>query len=198
MIVNPYADKQLMRTYSGTRLLQSTLGIIGEVVKDGPDHHRTWTVQALYAPVPGRALGGIRARLVDPKGFVSFCNQRDLEVLLGDAKPGQYCRWLGKDYVDECDAVWIGLCSDDEDLLDDLYERELFLRAGSPENMLEPGTEIRRFYHREHKRDLDEVLQLIFDADPTTGYGPDPRFETVKYRWERLELRRSHAWPLVY
>lgn len=198
MIVNPYADKHLMRTYSGTRLLEETLGVLGEKVRDGPDYHRVWTVQALYAPIPGRALGGVRARLVDSKGFVSFCNQRDLEVLLGDAVPGRYCRWLGKEYVDENDPDWIGICADDDDLLDDLFERELLLRGETRSPILEPGLELRRFYHRENRKDIDEVLEFLFDADPETGIYPDTRFETIGQRWSILERRRSGAWPLVY
>lgn len=198
MIVNPYTDRYLVRTFEGTRLLQETLGVIGAQVRDGPDVRRIWTVQGLYAPIPGRALGGIRARLIDTKGFVSFCNQRDLEVLLGAGEPGHYCQWLGKEYVDEWDPEWIGICADDDDLLDDLYDRELLLRAESVTDMLETGMELRRFYQREHKRDIDEVLQLILDAEPETGMGPDPRFETVGMRWGILEQRKSNAWPLVY
>jgi hypothetical protein len=197
MIINPYTDKYLIRTHEGTRLLQETLGVIGATVREGPYIRRIWTVQGLYAPIPGRALGGVRARLVDQKGFVSFCNQRDLEVLLGVATPGQYCKWLGKEYLGEWDEDWIGICADDDDLLDDLHERELLLRAESMSGVLESGIELRRFYHREHKHDVDEVLQLIFDADPETGVIPDARFETVGMRWGILERRRSDRWPLV-
>jgi hypothetical protein len=198
MIINPYAERHLMKTVEGTRMLQETLGVIGMEVRDSPDVRRTWTIQTLYAPVPGRALGGIRARLVDPKGFISFCNQRDLEVLLGAGEPGQYCRWLGKEYVDMNDPEWIGIGVDEEDLLDDLYERELLLRAESPTGILTGGQELRRLYHVGNRNDVDEVLELIFDGDPLSGYSPDPRFETVGQRWSRLDRRKANFWPWVY
>lgn len=198
MIVNPYLEKNLVETYPGTRLLKESLGVIGLQVNDGPDPKRKWTVHALFAPIPGRALGGIRAKLIDPKGYVSFCNQRDLEVLIGAGEPGRLCRWLGKEYLDIDDPNWIGICADEDDLLDDLYERELLLRAQSRGGVLEQELELRRFYHVGNRDDVDEVLQLIWDGDPATGEYPDVKFETVGQRWSRLERRKTQPWPWVY
>jgi hypothetical protein len=198
MIVNPYLEKHLVQTYAGTRLLRETLGVIGMEVWEGPDVRRRWTIQSLFAPIPGRALGGIRAKLIDGKGYVSFCNQRDLEVLLGAGEPGRLCRWLGTNYPDMDDPAWIGLCVDEDDLLDDLYERELLLRGESPAGVLEKDIELRRFYHVGNREDIDEVLQLIYDGDPLTGHRPDSRFETLGQRWGRLERRKTMPFPWVY
>jgi hypothetical protein len=75
----------------GTRMLEDPLGLQGAYVLDPLEPARHWWVQWVFAPVPGRALSGIRAKLVDTKGFITFCNQRDLEVMLQHAKPGEWC-----------------------------------------------------------------------------------------------------------
>jgi len=98
MIVNPYKNPERLTTYAGTRILQEDFGIVGAVVADTAEKYRLWRVQALYSPIPKRSRGGIRAKLTDQKGVVTFCNQMDLEVLLGIAKPGSYCWWAEEEY----------------------------------------------------------------------------------------------------
>jgi len=80
----------------GTRMLESTYGLDRVQIPDPKTPGRLWRVQGLYLPVHGRALGGLRAKLEDQKGFITFCNQRDLEVILGLGAPGQYCPWSGR------------------------------------------------------------------------------------------------------
>ena len=202
MILNPYNQKDLLETIQGTRILLETFGLIGSRVFDPHSPLRIWTIQGLYAPIRGRALGGIRAKLVDQKDFVTFCNQRDLEVLIDLASPGGYCWWLDDLYVDFDDEKWVGLCSDEDDLLDDLYDREMGLRAQYPEGtMLPNGMTLERRVHEGPYSDYEESLMFLWDMD-SQGYGPDPRHETVERRWTNYERTlmkdRSKLWHTVY
>ena len=182
MLVNPYAEKARVVAHEGTRLLQADLGILGAEIYDPREPLRRWFIQALYTPVPGRALGGIRAKLIDEKGFVSFINQRDLEVSLGLVAPGKWCVWADQEYVDPESRDWYGICADDDDLLDDLQERELLLRGEFPNGVLYPPLEIERRVHLDARSDFEELHMLLWDMDPDTGYGPDPRLETIERR----------------
>lgn len=186
MLLNPYssANRDLLATIPGTNIIEETLGIAGLVLCEPSNMDRDWTVMSLYAPVPGRALGGIRAKLVDQKGFVTFCNQRDLEVLLEIAQPGGYCVWLDNEYPAPGERDWIGLCVDHEDLLDDLFDREMEARAQLPNGTpLSPGLELERRVHNGIDNDFEETLTLLWDFDPESGMGPDPRRETIEQRW---------------
>jgi hypothetical protein len=187
VLVNPY--QQRLTTFDGTRLLLETLEIVGRGVRDTADPRRIWTIQSLYAPVSQRALGGIRAKLVDREDFVTFLNQRDLEVLLGIGKPGDKCAWSGRRYVGPDDDEWVGFYMDEDDLLDDLQEREMLLRAEHP-GVLPYGLELTRYIHREQHVDFEELWTMLWDADLETGFGPDTRFETLGQRWVRIEQRR--------
>lgn len=190
MIVNAYVESNRVATYEGTRLLQSDLGIIGQEIYDPKEPLRRWFVASVYAPLPGRALGGIRAKLQDEKGFVSFINQRDLEVSLGLVSPGQWCTWAGQKYVDPEDREWFGICADEEDLLDDLHEREMTLRAYYAGGILYPPLEIVRRIHVDVKSDFQETFTLLWDMDMETQMGPDLRLETIEGRWSKTEKER--------
>ena len=189
MLVNLYQGNHQMEVIPGTRMLHAGLGIIGHELCDPmmPDRH--WTINGLYAPVHERVLGGVRAKVQDQKGFVSFCNQRDLEVLLELAKPGDWCIWAGAVYVAPKSTRWCGFCMDQTDLLDDLYERELGLRAEYPDT-LPDGLDIARRVHTDTGEDFEELWVLLRDADPENGYGPDYRRETLEYRWARASRSR--------
>jgi hypothetical protein len=188
MLVNPYVDKRLIVPYIGTRLLQETFGLVGARIQDTIRPQRMWMLQAFYAPVQ-RALGGVRAKLIDQKGFITFVNQRDLEILLGIAEPGSICPWSQKRYVAPDDRAWCGFCADEEDLRDDLHDRELFLRVNSLTGILD-NAEITRRLHLDDNHDVEELYILMWDADPETGLTPDLRIETVERRWKRVERRR--------
>lgn len=191
MIINPYSHKEAITTIAGTRILQQDFGLIGTTIRDPFQRKRLWRISGLYSPVDDRALGGIRAKLVDDKDFFTFVNQMDLEVLLDIAIPGKQCKWSGKKYNEPGDPNFFGLCVDDDDLVDDLYDRELLCRGGTLTGELPPNCEILRRIHLEEKIDVEEYLILMGDFDPETGISPDIRIETVERRWVRVERNRT-------
>jgi len=192
MLLNPYRDRP--SSIPGTRMLEGTFGVVGTRIPDPDNLLRFWDIQGLYLPLKSRAIGGIRAKLVDQKGYVTFCNQRDLEVLLGVGTPGRYCNWSGQHYVDPDDPEWFGFCCDEEDLLDDLYEREILLRAQSVHTggilYPTPDFDINRRVHLGKNNDVEDHFVLVQDIDPETGFFPDTRFETLQRRWIRSERVR--------
>jgi len=201
VIVNPFTleGKNELAPIPGTHIVESTLGILGSTFYDVHHDDRVWSVYSLYTPVIGRAIGGVRAKVVDNKGFISFCNQRDLEVLLQMATPGSYCEWLDQDYVDTNDRDWVGLAVDDDDLLDDLYDRELEARARYPAgSMLEPGLSFERLIHNGRGNDFAENMLLLNDIDLRTGMGPDLNMATIETRWVSIERtaprERARLW----
>jgi hypothetical protein len=196
MIVNPFSHKERMATFAGTRLLQQDFGIIGRTIADPAEPYRIWSIQSLYAPAPGRALGGIRAKLVDQKNVITFINQMDLEVLLGLVRPGTYCRWSERTYAEPGGRDFYGMVADEDDLIDDLYDRELLMRGQSPTGMLEGQIDLIRYVHLEESRDVEEYYILMWDGDPDTGISPDIRLETIEKRWVRVERTRA-PWDLI-
>jgi len=180
VIVNPYSE--YVPVIPGTRMLATDYGLTGAEIVDITNDQRTWTAVGFYAPVPERCLGGIRIKLLDQKGFTTFCNQRDFEILLGIAKPGDFCKWTGKPYPHpHDDDDWFGLCMDLVDLQDDLFERELALRAETA--ALPESSEILRRIHPNTTRDGEDYWILLRDHDMMTGVGPDTRIETLYDRW---------------
>ena len=199
MLLNPF--QSILKTIPGSRMLVEPLGLIGATFDDLKDRDRNWVITNLFAPIHNRHLGGIRVKLEDQKGFVTFCNQRDLELLLGLAKPGDLCAWTGKDYPDFKSYDFYGMCADTEDLEDDLFERELQLRnlmAQAPEcSSVSPmGYSLTRRVHLSKGQDVEQLDMMLYDCDPETGYGPDPRFETLTCRWTKVE-RTPTNWYLL-
>lgn len=195
MLLNPYTPegRVLTATISDTRILQETFGVVGVDIIDLHNRYRTWTVHALYAPMRGRAIGGIRAKLVDQKGFVTFCNQRDLEVLLDIASPGAYCQWLDSEYAEPDSREWLGFCTDEDDLIDDLFDRELEARSLQPAGTeLAAGMGFTRRVHDGLHNDFEEEMTLLWDMCRETGMYPDPRYSTVSSRWSSI-VRTRHA-----
>ncbi len=193
MLINPYGERKLP-TYPGTRLVSVELGVMGATVQDPWRPDRSWTVRGIYAPSKGRALGGLRIKLEDNKNFITFCNQRDFEVLIGLGEPGKLCIWADEDYVEPKSDSWFGLCTDDADLIDDLFDREMAIRAEMP-GVLTTGLEIWRRIHLSRGLDVLEFHILIADAD-RDGYGPDPRIETIEDRWSAVE-RTKQRWEAI-
>lgn len=177
-------------------MLEETFGLVGVEIKDTVEPKRIWTITGFFSPLK-MAVGGIRTRVVDQKDFVSFINQRDLEVLLNDGEPGEHCAWLGEDYVSPYDREWLGFCTDPEDLEDDLFLREAEMRmeqtamTGSP--LLPTSLEITRRVHIGGSTNVTELYYLRGDFDMESGMYPDLRFETVAERWTRVE-RRAEVW----
>jgi hypothetical protein len=179
MLVHPLLGR--LDTVPGTRLLVAHFDLVGRAITDPVDPRRHWRIHGFSAPAPGRALGGVRARLVDQKGFTSYLNQRDLEVLLGIGRPGSRCPWLGRDYVAPDHPAWIGLCADAEDLADDLDEHTLALSALHP--VLLPPVDLPRRIHAGPDDDFEELHVLVPSEDGSL-------------RWARAERRRVR-WELV-
>lgn len=177
-------------------MLEETFGLVGTHVVDPRSTRRDWILDSVYAPIHGRQIGGIRVHATDQKGFASFINQRDLEVLLGIGQPGEYCRWLGKDYVDPLSRdQWIGFVMDEEDLRDDLFAREQELRfvqqemTGAP--YLPADLEIFRLIHLSDGVDCEELLLGLGDQAVAEPWGLDIRINTIDARWLRAERRRA-------
>jgi len=196
MLLNPYTDQHRVRPIPGTRLLEDMIGLVGEEVRDPKEPYKRWRIQSTFAPLRGRVLGGIRVKLIDQKGFITFCNQRDLEVVLGLEAPGNWCVWAGHKYVDPEDRSWIGFCADEDDLLDDLQERELNLRGTTPGGVLTAPLELQRRIHIEEKVDVEELFIFVWDFDPDTGFFPDMRLETIEKRWSRVQ-REKVRWNRI-
>ena len=196
MLINPHGQLPIL---PGTHLLTESFSLVGTVFEDPKQDGRTWSIERLFAPLRGRALGGIRARVVDNKGFMSFVNQRDLELLLDLAKPGDWCHWDRSVYPglnDEEDG-WFGICCDEYDRRDQLQEYELFLRSyySDQYTQLPAGFEYTRRIHKDYGKTVEELLLFLWDLDPSTGLGPDGRLETIERRWSSVE-ERSVIWEL--
>jgi hypothetical protein len=185
MMINPFNDG--IRTIEGTPFVQELAlsDFIGmRVHSENPK--RVWVIQGFLLPSRKRAIQGIRAQVRDQKGFVTFCNQRDLEVLLGLGLPGNMCHWLGRRYAAPGDEDWIGFHSAEDDLWDDLYERELCVRCDYP--TIPEGTTVNRYVHLERGIDVEETWVCIKNNST--------RYETVYHRWVRVERVRA-TWELV-
>lgn len=194
MLLNPHCSHQILQAIPGTRLLVESFGLLGVALQDPKDDIRSWTIISVLAPIPKRSLGGLRVRVLDQKGFVSFCNQRDLELLLGLAQPGALCPWLRERYPEFDSREFFGFCVDEEDLLDDLHERELHIRTCHP-GVLPFGAQLTRYIHLDDGNDVEELLMMLYDCDPITGLGPDSRIDTISRRWTRVE-RNKVEWML--
>lgn len=201
MIVNAYSKegRDLIVPIPGTHIVAETFGVIGRQFVDPSNQKRIWTVQALYTPVAGRALGGLRAKVFDQKAFFSFVNQRDLEILLNLASPETYCDWLDQDYPEPGDPTWIGLGVDDQDLFDDLLDRELEARALQPPDIALPsGLSFDRRVHDGAGNDYIETMMLLHDMNMRTGEIPDTCMDTLENRWVSVErtapIERRRLW----
>jgi len=183
-MLNPFDTSRLHKfLVPGTPLLRG--GEFDELVnREITMLGRCWVITAFLTPSKRRAIGGVRARLVDDNEFVTFCNQRDLEVLLGHGQPGTTCRWLRRRYVSPDDEEWIGFCADDEDLYDDLFIRELMLRTDS--YVIPEGTSITRFVVTDPGIYMEETLVFLARNEP------DLRYETLGVRWARAERMKRH------
>jgi len=188
MLLNPMQPLPLLQ---GSRLLVEGFGLVGVMLEDPLQFNRIWTIRRLFAPIPGRALQGIRVQVVDEKGFTSFINQQDLELLLELVRPGDWCPWSGHEYpgLNSPEEGWFGVCCDNDDLQDDLYIQELTLRQQYGE-VLPSGIEIKRRVHFDYDREEEELLVLLWDKAPENNYSPDPRMSTLHHRWTTVERTR--------
>jgi hypothetical protein len=163
-------------------MLREDFGLVGFAVADPANAQRTWTVQSVYAPLWGRKLAGLRVKLTDNKNFVTFCNQRDFEVLLGVGAPGDWCQWADQEYVGPGTEEWYGFCMDTPDLCDDLYERELELLAQYQLGHIDWAVaEITRRIHLHSSQDAEDLWI------PDLGQAVEViDIETLSNRWLRI------------
>lgn len=186
MLLHPYlnGNKNLL-TVPGTRMLQETFGCVGLRIADPTHLRRYWTVHSLYAPIPKRKLGGIRVKLTDEKNFVTFCNQRDFEILIDLAKPGDWCQWMNQAYPEPGGEDWFGFCMDSPDLTDDLFERELALIAENPYGLDPNVAYISRRIHLDDQGDFED--HWVLDPGGTRSiFG----HVTLYNRWIRVSRDR--------
>jgi hypothetical protein len=185
MLINPFREE--LDLIPGTPFIQAAelMQLVGARVQD-TEPYRIWTIQGFLRPSFRRAIAGVRAKLYDEKGFITFLNQRDMEVLLGLGVPGQICPWWGRSYAGPGDLGWVGLCADEEDLRDDLYERELFIRQELQH--IPEGVSLLRKVHVDAEVDVEETWIFLHD----TG----AQHEKVLDRWARVE-RVKVTWKLT-
>ena len=184
----------------GSRIVEGPaeyLVFVGRNFEDPKDVGRVWTVQHMYAPIPGTRLSGtpcvyLRARVLDQYGFSSFINERDLELLLEVAKPGAYCPMTGGAYPgirDEQDG-WHGFNMGLEEIEDDLQFLEMTVVRPQNSGLVPYGAELIQRIHREEDIDIEKRWSAGCDWDPYTRQGPDGRIETIGYRWQHIESTR--------
>lgn len=184
MITHPFESQSL--PIPGTRLLTETFGLVGQEIQY--PRSRDWQIVGFFAPTSSvGVLCGVRARLLDLKGFYTFINQRDLELLLDPDLGGRWCPWLGEDYPDIDSSEWYGPAMDGTDLEDDLLVMEWELRDthGSP---LPSMNAVRKVYDGYSNWEREEVL--LYDMDLETGESPDTRLATIGQRWVLAEKRK--------
>lgn len=85
---------------------------------------RIWVVTGAFWKIPTTLIPGLRIELRDQKDFLTLINQRDAEVLLGLARPGEVSSWLGERYVAPLMGGWVGPGVDAEGMKDLLYDME--------------------------------------------------------------------------
>lgn len=195
MIINPYKDRERLKTFVGTNLIKDDFGLTGYYFQDCLEPDRWWCIEAFYRSEE-HSRTGVRAQVCDGKAFRSFVLQHDLEVLLGMYKPGQRSPWSGQTYGEPGEHDFQGLQADSDDLEDHLYGLELVLRglyAPQYRGGLPSNAEIKRRVHLAHKEDYEELHVLVRDDDPDTGVRPDYLQRHVAGRWKLVE-RTAVSW----
>ena len=175
-----------MPTIGNSRILRDDFGLIGHAVHDQRVDGGKWFIHGVYAPLGSHRPSGIRVKVVHPpSSTVTFIGQIYLEVALGLATPGSLCPWAGIPYPRPGTPTFYALVCDDDDLEDDLYDRELVLRSDATE-ILREGTTITRRYQHEPGSIYRETLILVRDRGGS-GEVPANQLDGVGTRWQRVE-----------
>lgn len=213
MIIHPYRQKDLMEVdVASHRLLGFRSAAIsnplGSSFYDREKAGRVWTVIDLYAPLYSRQCPGIRALVSDQKNFLSFIEQRDLEVLLGIGTPGEPCPWLyGTNYPGPDDADWFGLNIDDDEIEELLFANETMYRQDplyAPNGLLNSmalawhdGPFVPDVTFRLHGdgRDWESIYTFNKDSvrDDGTNQGsflPNHSLSNIFERWSRIQKEK--------
>ena len=193
-IVSPELAVSRLRVSDSSMILFLKHDCIGKSVRDPDNKSRLWTVRDAFAPEEDVAAGnslGVRFRCIDARGFVTFINQRDLEVLLGYGKPGERIPWSDNRYYVSVfsEAHWVGFQVQKWDSLNDLHLRETAIRIdrGYGNAPIPMGATITRLIHMRDGQDLEVKFTCVGNADRHSGYGPDTQFGSVEYRWNCVE-----------
>lgn len=194
LVLYPQSSKEKMalgpnlEVIPGTRILVENFGLIGSKFPDLEEGNRRWTVINVLNTVVTKPNRGVRCRVIDQVGITSFIEHADLDLLVGRAKPGEFCPWTGEHYPEIGDehAGWRGLYMEEPDLEDDLHIRELELRQELGWGIL-PELQLTRYLHLGENRDVERLEMLLMDFDPETGMGPDPGISTICRRWTNVQ-----------
>lgn len=184
MIVNPFTERDRLSTFKGTRILRNDFNLLDHTIEDARRPTREWTIVGVYAPLTCRAVEGIRVKVVDQSGVITFIEQMDLEVLLGLARSGAMCVWSGKRYAGPGDSSFVGLVCDEDDQLDDLMDTENVIRRSVA--IIPNRTTIHRKLQLEFGHEVEETWMMMGDSDVESGMSPDLRMETIERRWKRI------------
>jgi len=187
MIVHPTRDRHLMGIIPGSRILKETFNLIGHEIVDRQTPGGKWLISGVYAPIAGRKPQGIRVKVTNPMTqAVTFVEQLYLEVALSIAEPGSYCLWSQSAYPAPGSSSFHALVCDDDDLEDDLYDRELIYRD-LPDPLPE-GSTIERTYQSEPGAVFHEILTLV---NGPANRGPNSLgIQNIDARWKRVERSR--------
>lgn len=184
LIRNPHRH---MPVLANSYQLIDELGLPGQQLFDD-ETSRIWTVIAVYAP--RSVTGGVRIKLNDNRGFVSFLEQEDYEVIFDMVQPGDICPWSGRKYAGPGDRDWNGLYADDFDLKDDLYDRhQEFVRIYN--GYVPTDALIQRCVHSENRDFLESwgYLPSLAGHIPITADNVDTawvRVESMNVKWEEI------------
>ena len=191
MIINPFQHKERLKPIPGTRILPEDFGLLRTLLEDTVNPARLWRVVGVYSPLSARSAAGLRVKVIDEQGFITFVEQMQLEVLLGEGRPGELCPWSGKRYQPSDHHMFDGFVMDDDDLLDDLLDREHILRASCVNGVIPNTANITRKVHLGDGEEFEDTLIMLYDGDQETGLHPDYRQDTLMNRWSRSERNRA-------
>lgn len=107
-----------------SRRLGGLLEIQDREFPDPRNPDRIWVVTGAFWKIQVSQIPGLRIEIRDQKDFISLINQRDAEVLLGLARPGEVSSWLGERYIAPLMPGWVGPGVDAEGFKDLLYDME--------------------------------------------------------------------------
>ena len=172
-IYDPSVD--VLKTLGASRRVDSMMEVLDMQFQCPSNVKRTWTVKGVYAPVPNYRIGGVRLLVEDQKKVKSVVNQRDAELLLGLAKPG--------------DPTWVGLTVTADDLQDIIMDQEAWARYSSYSRGTGLSIEAGRtfgLYLYDGDVTTRQMWRFVGDSNPI-----DFSLEGMSQRWTRDKAERQ-------